>query len=287
MPNILIYDPSSKPIANRVRRYLFSVPETDYERWAAGLPYLVQPSVPDGRAEKWKVDGASVVQLTTEELATIAAYNKRRALIQARTSELSDASPARKLSQRGMNREARVIRNQLPTAPQPKGYYLRDDGQFALPPGVIPAGVIVMWSGTLASVPTGWHLCDGTGGTPDLRERFVVGWEDAVNPGGVGGAASHDHAYDQVPNHTHPVNVNDPGHSHLTQRYPTSTGTSSGFTIDTSMSGTPTDNTLPVKSSATGITATSDNPAGGVATATTASSSNLPPFYRLAFIMKL
>lgn len=56
----------------------------------------------------------------------------------------------------------------------------------------------------------------------------------------------------QMPSHSH--SVTDPGHTHLTQRYPTATGGSSGFTIDTSMSGTLADNTLPVKSSTTGIT---------------------------------
>jgi len=59
--------------------------------------------------------------------------------------------------------------------------------------------------------------------------------------------------------HTHTHNahshgVTDPGHVHTTQRYPTATGGSSGFTIDTSMSGTLADNTLPVKSAATGLT---------------------------------
>lgn len=66
-------------------------------------------------------------------------------------------------------------------------------------------------------------------------------------------------------NHTHGISINDPGHGHLTQRYPTATGGSSGFTIDTSMSGTPANNTLPVASSATGVTASSANPSGGVA----------------------
>lgn len=54
------------------------------------------------------------------------------------------------------------------------------------------------------------------------------------------------------------VAVTDPGHTHLTQRYPTATGGSSGFTIDVSMSGTIADNTLPVKSNTTGITATAN-----------------------------
>lgn len=64
-----------------------------------------------------------------------------------------------------------------------------------------------------------------------------------------------------VLNHTHPVT--DPGHTHITQRYPTTTGGSSGFTVDTSMSGTLADNTLPTKSNTTGVTTT--NPSGGVA----------------------
>lgn len=55
----------------------------------------------------------------------------------------------------------------------------------------------------------------------------------------------------QIPAHSH--TVNDPGHFHLTQSYPTATGGSSGFTADTSMSGTPTNNTLPTASTTTGI----------------------------------
>lgn len=39
----------------------------------------------------------------------------------------------------------------------------------------VPAGVIVMWSGTIATIPTGWVLCNGSNGTPDLRDRFIVG----------------------------------------------------------------------------------------------------------------
>jgi microcystin-dependent protein len=39
----------------------------------------------------------------------------------------------------------------------------------------IPSGVIVMWSGSIASIPSGWLLCNGTSGTPDLRNRFVIG----------------------------------------------------------------------------------------------------------------
>lgn len=41
--------------------------------------------------------------------------------------------------------------------------------------GIIPVGGIIMWSGTVATIPTNWQLCDGTNGTPDLRDRFIVG----------------------------------------------------------------------------------------------------------------
>lgn len=59
--------------------------------------------------------------------------------------------------------------------------------------GSIPAGVIVMWSGTLASIPSGWALCDGSGGTPDLRSRFIKGAAAGLDPGATGGAATHSH----------------------------------------------------------------------------------------------
>lgn len=41
--------------------------------------------------------------------------------------------------------------------------------------GTIPVGGIIMWSGTIANIPTGWALCNGSNGTPDLRNRFIAG----------------------------------------------------------------------------------------------------------------
>ena len=39
----------------------------------------------------------------------------------------------------------------------------------------IPIGCIILWSGTVSTIPSGWRLCDGTNGTPDLRDKFVIG----------------------------------------------------------------------------------------------------------------
>lgn len=68
----------------------------------------------------------------------------------------------------------------------------------------VPSGAIVMWSGSIASIPSGWTLCDGANGTPDLRDRFIVGasQDDAsvakTNITGsltqTGGNASHGHS---------------------------------------------------------------------------------------------
>jgi len=69
----------------------------------------------------------------------------------------------------------------------------------------VPGGIIVMWSGTLATIPDGWTLCDGGNGTPDLRDKFIYGCSAAENPGATGGAATHQHSYSQVPSHTHGV----------------------------------------------------------------------------------
>ncbi len=40
---------------------------------------------------------------------------------------------------------------------------------------MVPVGGIIMYDGLIADIPAGWQLCDGTGGTPDMRNRFVIG----------------------------------------------------------------------------------------------------------------
>jgi microcystin-dependent protein len=72
-------------------------------------------------------------------------------------------------------------------------------GGFAL----VPSGGIIMWSGSIASIPSGWNLCDGTNGTPDLRNRFVVGAGSSYAVNATGGADSVTLIEAQIPGHAH------------------------------------------------------------------------------------
>ena len=58
----------------------------------------------------------------------------------------------------------------------------------------LPSGIIVMWSGTIANIPSGWVLCDGANSTPDLSSKFIKGVSgSSENPGSTGGATTHTH----------------------------------------------------------------------------------------------
>lgn len=74
----------------------------------------------------------------------------------------------------------------------------------------VPVNGIVMFSGSVA--PTGWALCNGLNGTPDLRDRFVVGTGASYALGGTGGSALVTLVEAQMPTHAH--GVVDPGHAH-------------------------------------------------------------------------
>lgn len=68
----------------------------------------------------------------------------------------------------------------------------------------VPKGVIVMWSGAIAEVPSGWALCDGTKGTPNLKDRFIVGAGNTYNVAATGGEAMHTLTIAEMPAHAHP-----------------------------------------------------------------------------------
>jgi hypothetical protein len=54
----------------------------------------------------------------------------------------------------------------------------------------LPIGSVIMWYGAAAAVPNGWAICNGNDGTPDLRDRFVIGAGTSVNLGQTGGLNS-------------------------------------------------------------------------------------------------
>jgi hypothetical protein len=142
-----------------------------------------------------------------------------------------------------------------------------------------PSGGIIMWSGTIATIPSGWYLCNGSNGTPDLRNRFIVGAHSDTSgvayttitgsntqTGGTKDAI--------VVSHTH--TITDTGHTHtatVNAQSNVSDSTSGGDVRPAT--GT---STLTTNSNTTGITINSTGSSG--------TDQNLPPYYALAFIMK-
>jgi len=144
--------------------------------------------------------------------------------------------------------------------------------------GTIPVGGIIMWSGTIAEIAnlSGWELCDGNNGTPDLRDRFVIGattdGSDNTFPGlsvdQSGGSADavvveHNHSITQT-DHSHGYketsenNQNrDPGDAVVNQ------GADAGASTGGAQANITIDNA--------GVSGTNQN---------------LPPYYALAFIMR-
>jgi len=83
---------------------------------------------------------------------------------------------------------------------------------------MVPRGAIIMWSGTLASIPSGWALCDGTNGTPDLRDRFVCGVNIGQEPGdGIYSSSIRTITSDQLPSHTHNAQCGIESNDHVHQ----------------------------------------------------------------------
>ena len=59
----------------------------------------------------------------------------------------------------------------------------------------LPTGSILLWHGSIAKIPTGYVLCNGDNGTPDLRDRFLVGAGNSYAVDDTGGASTHDHDF--------------------------------------------------------------------------------------------
>ena len=140
--------------------------------------------------------------------------------------------------------------------------------------GIIPRGGIIMWSGAIAAIPLGWYLCNGTNGTPDLRDRFVIGAGTSYAVAATGGSKDA-----IVVAHTH--NMNAAGaHSHsLTLNNTTGTGVSDPVAKWSALSGVSATSTATTADAGT-HTHTIDS------TGSSGTNANLPPYYALAFIMR-
>ena len=135
----------------------------------------------------------------------------------------------------------------------------------------IPVGGIILWSGSVASIPAGWLLCNGAYSTPNLADRFILGAGNLYAPDAAGGST------DSVTvAHTHTATSTDAGHVH----------TQTGYTT-----GVPQSNGANQYSVVTPYTL---NTGTGVAIITTTNAStgvsgvnaNMPPYYALCYIIK-
>lgn len=139
----------------------------------------------------------------------------------------------------------------------------------------MPAGCIVLWSGSVVSIPSGWYLCNGSNGTPDLRNRFVVGAGSTYAVGATGGSA------DAITvSHTHTFNATTSGvGDHTHSLFGSSSGTTGTGAFE---------NRVPSGSRTSGAAGAHDHTVSGTTDSQGASgtNANLPPYYALAYIMK-
>jgi microcystin-dependent protein len=143
--------------------------------------------------------------------------------------------------------------------------------------GIFPSGLIALWSGSIASIPTGWYLCNGSNGTPDLRDRFVVGAGSTYAVAATGGSKDA-----IVVSHTHTAtsSVTDPGHTHsYGGRNPSVNVAYAGTGGDPYFATT---QNLTTASSQTGVSVSTSVASSG----SSGTDANLPPYYALAYIMK-
>lgn len=144
----------------------------------------------------------------------------------------------------------------------------------------VPSGCILIWSGSTGSIPSGFLLCDGTNGTPDLRNSFIIGAGNSYTVGQTGGTSSITLTQGNLPNVNFAATsvVTDPGHYHNSYGNGAPNGGGAGSALTVSGGSGPE----PTQSAVTGITVATTVASGGSGTAIPI----LPPYYALAYIMK-
>jgi len=162
----------------------------------------------------------------------------------------------------------------------------------------IATGIITMWSGAVPSIPSGWFLCDGTNGTPDLRDRFIVGAGSTYAVAATGGAATVTLSQAETPAHTHGYGsalvvsggshthaINDPGHNHTVVRA-TGTGTPSLAGRGGNGNQTTGNSGTGIGIVAAGAHTHAYGPTNTSSIGSTGSHENRPPYFALCYIRK-
>jgi hypothetical protein len=144
-----------------------------------------------------------------------------------------------------------------------------------------PSGGIIMWSGTIATIPSGWFLCNGSNSTPDLRNRFVIGaFQDTTGVAYTtvtGADTQTGGSKDAITvSHTHTATsvVTDPGHFHSAAILGSGNNINANAGVQVTTSSTST--------ATTGITVATTNASAG----SSGTNANLVPYFALAYIMK-
>jgi microcystin-dependent protein len=226
---------------------------------------------------------------------------------------LNQANPLATDSVAQADDHIRLIKSVLKnTFPNLTGAVTATQSQLNTP---VPVGFIGMWSGSTAAVPTGWALCDGTNGTPDLRDRFIVGAGTTYAVGATGGANTVTLTTSQIPSHTHDISGStgneSASHTHVfsgtTNTAGAHTHTLSGYGKDGSTFSWPDlEGRGSFRTISNGVNSAGDHShtvSGTTQTASTshthtfsgsttvtgggASHENRPPYYALAYIMKV
>ena len=151
--------------------------------------------------------------------------------------------------------------------------------------GTVPIGGIILWSGTIATIPDGYKLCNGNNGTPNLRNQFILGaYSDNasvaypnVPPNNTGGSANA-----VLIGHSH--GITDSGHAH-TQTGGTSNDDGGSHVPGSTSAG---GNMSNIADATTGISINANgiNSSGNTNSNQTGTNANIPPYYSLAYIMR-
>ncbi|MBL7154234.1 MAG: tail fiber protein [Phycisphaerae bacterium] len=140
-------------------------------------------------------------------------------------------------------------------------------------PGVVPIGGIIMWSGAADNIPNGWALCNGEGGTPNLTDRFIVGAGNSYSPNDMDGSERH----------THPAGE----YTAAAHKHHIDLLTLEETIFRTDHGGKENQYDAPHSPHYHTVRGDTEDAGGGTVSGTSGEATSLPPYYALAFIMRV